>query len=297
MLCAKPASVVTSTGSTQLVGCGDCENCRVNKKRAWVARILLEGRHAERSFREVSWTTMTYAEDSIPMATRGTDGEPLRTLRPLDYQLVFKRMRKLVGSFRFFLVGEYGDRTWRPHYHALIFGPKSVDVERALQVTWEAQFGHTRTRPWCTGETATGDFRLARARYLAGYVTKKMTQVDHRSLGERHPEFPRMSRNPGIGCTRTLLELMTTNGASQYIADTGDIPATVRLYGKQWPLARTVRDWVRGELGIPTRKADRLVGLDPEAHRPPVPTAADYARAQAQNEKLKRRYRAQTKVL
>lgn len=292
LLCAKPITAILPSGQ-QLVGCGQCLNCTINKRRAWTARIMLEGLAAERNHREVSWTTLTYAEDAVPMAQRGRDSDSVLTLRPGDYVLAFKRMRKpdCLGPFRFVLCGEYGDKTQRPHYHALIFGPDSAAVEDALQRHWEPDFGHTRTRPWRAGEDIEADpseVALGRAAYVANYVTKKMNTQDSPKLGMiREPEFFRCSRNPAIGWSRHLLDLCTTNGGSIEMAETGDVPRSVRIGKNRWPLARVLREHLRDDLGIPQTIQERNEILPPTRPRE-QPTAEDYHRAAMQHEKLLR---------
>ena len=48
----------------------------------------------------------------------------MQTLRKRDYQLFMKRLRKAFPNdkIRFYAAGEYGPKTLRPHYHAILFG-------------------------------------------------------------------------------------------------------------------------------------------------------------------------------
>lgn len=290
MLCAQPVTAETGSGP-QAVGCGQCLNCLVNRRRQWTGRILLEGLSTERDHREVTWSTMTYAEENIPTAGRGAAGPMVRTLRPADVQLLFKRLRKRdsLGSFRVAYVGEYGDCTQRPHYHAMFFGPAPELVERELQRHWEPLFGHTQTRPWRLGNDAE-DAHRTRSAYIANYTTKKMSQVDSPKLGpSRHREFFQASRRPGLGHCRMLLDLFTTEGAAIKMAETGDVPRSVRVAGTVWPLAPKTRAWLRDELGIPQTRKERREAF-PEAQDDRVaPSSEDYAAAKLQHEKMVRR--------
>ena len=290
MLCGVPRTV-----GDRKVPCGKCFNCRINKRRCWTARILLEGLAAERCGQEVSWVTLTYAEENVPVVARGVSGEPLRSLNTLDYQLCFKRIRKRpdIGSFRYFLVGEYGDQTFRPHYHALLFGPRTVRVEAALKQEWEQDFGHTRVRPWRVGDESLTDASEKRAAYCAGYVVKKMTSLEDYRLGRaRHPEFSRMSRGSaggyGLGCVPAVLDLQTTRGGAIQLTETGDVARSVRINGKLWPLDRTVRRYLRDQLGIPQTIAEReAVGIP---HQDPMAsvTQEEYDEARLRMRKAER---------
>lgn len=290
MLCARPLATTTSTGH-QLVGCGSCFNCGVNKRREWTARVLLEGYAAERSGGEVSWTTLTYAEDAVPVASRGLDGQLTRTLRKADYQRVFKllRKKKRLGSFRFALVGEYGERsTKRPHFHALFFGPRTSAVEHHLREQWAAHYGFAEAVPWRMGKRAGSDASMSRAAYIAGYVTKKMHQPDHLpALDARLPEFWNCSQDPPLGYSRVLIDLLMSNGGVHEVAETGDVPRTVRINGKIWPLGKTIRQRLREDFGIPQLERERYALIKPSRPRE-APTSEDYHRARLQSEKLQR---------
>jgi len=107
---------------------------------------------------------------------------------------------------RYYAVGEYGDRTRRPHYHACIFGhdftENSIlfkDEPNRLWINLELE------KCWGLGEVKVGALTFETARYTASYVQKKLrakqryVRVDEET-GECIPLVqPRafMSRNLG----------------------------------------------------------------------------------------------------
>ena len=98
-----------------VVPCGKCFACRIKKRREWSLRLY----HELEMWNDAQFTTLTYADDSIP------SGEGLPSLRKRDLQLFFKRLRRHLPeerSIRYFACCEYGDTTGRPHYHAIIYG-------------------------------------------------------------------------------------------------------------------------------------------------------------------------------
>lgn len=128
---------------------------------------------------------------------------------------MMKRLRKSLDGkkVRFYMAGEYGEETWRPHYHALLFGYRPDDMKYWRKAT--ANKGNLYESPslekiWGLGRVLIGDVTYESANYVARYCLKKVTGVmadEHYSrvdseTGEVYqlpPEFNQMSRKPGIG--------------------------------------------------------------------------------------------------
>jgi len=161
--------------------CGQCLPCRINKSRLWQHRICLEAM----SYDENAFVTLTYNEENLPED---------KSLNPKHVQLFLKRYRKKIHpkKIRFFLVGEYGDKTERPHYHLMIFGDNNND---AIDESWHL------------GYTYTGSVTPYSASYVAKYTIKALTKKDDRRLDGRHPEYMRCSKqNGGLGI-QTISEI------------------------------------------------------------------------------------------
>lgn len=240
----KPKSDVRRDDRVRIeVPCGKCLPCRINKRRMWTARILLE----LRCHRSSSFTTVTYDDGHLPLVM-APDGGALGNLEPEHLRLFFARLRKH-ARFRYFAVGEYGERTLRPHYHVLFFGVNPDDALRLLRKHWpHGSIFDSR------------EVLHEHAAYCARYSVKKWTKDgDPRLLG-RVPEFARMSRRPPLGqpyVERLAAHLNTRHGAKG-MAELGDVPPTVTIEGKDYPLDRTMRNLLRDAFGIPRRMQDRI---------------------------------------
>jgi hypothetical protein len=90
-----------------LLPCGRCVGCRLDRSRQWAVRIM----HEARAYEDSSFVTLTYSDDNCP-----------KSLTYVDFQKFMRRLRKRLGSTRFFVCGEYGDEKRRPHFHAGLFG-------------------------------------------------------------------------------------------------------------------------------------------------------------------------------
>lgn len=177
------------------VPCGRCIGCRLERSRQWAIRC-----EHERSLHEQScFVTFTYHDDNVPYGDSGN-----LTLNPRHLQLFFKKLRKQLDpvKIRYFACGEYGSRTSRPHYHAIIFGWYPPDAK-----LYSTSMGNNiyvsgfLNSTWGLGNCPFGDATFESSAYVARYICdKKLGRLS--SFYEDNgiePEFVRMSRNPGIG--------------------------------------------------------------------------------------------------
>lgn len=194
--------------------------------------------------RSSSFWTLTYSNENLRHSMSG-----LSSLEPADTQLWLKRIRKAVAplSLRFYLVGEYGDQTWRPHYHVALFGYPSCTGGRRTEC--ECSVCKLVRDTWGLGHISGGVLETASAQYLCGYVTKKMTKTDDVRLGDRHPEFARMSLRPGIGA-HYLHELASVIMEFDLADSEGDVPSSLRHGKRLLPLGRYLRRKLRTYVGM-----------------------------------------------
>lgn len=216
-------------------------------------RICLEASQYE----ENAFVTLTYDEEHLPEGG---------TLVPRDLQLFLKRLRKSIEprKVRFFAVGEYGDETFRPHYHLGLFGypgcRKGVTNTRrdgtccsvcdGLRSNWSDKRGPL-------GRVYCGQLTKDSASYIAGYVTKKLTQKDDERLEGRHPEFARMSTRPGLGCG-VMDEVAST--LLEYDVEMEDVPGTLQYTrGLHLPLGRYLKQQLRRRIGRDEKTPESII--------------------------------------
>lgn len=221
--------------------------CRITRRQEWTARILLESRLHYASF----FITLTYSDEHLP-----ENG----SLRKSDLQNFVKRLRKNTGrKLRYFAVGEYGTRTGRAHYHAIIFGTENFGLEdrtvkgRLVSTSPEIEQAWT-LHGQKLGHTSAAILNRKRARYVAGYCLKKLTdctESDQLRLGgergNRTPEFMICSRRPGIGIDDTNVGNIA-RGLDRHDLQMSGIHM-IRMEGKKWPMSRTLKDKVWKKLG------------------------------------------------
>lgn len=233
MLCKNPF-----VKAGEAYGCGQCLPCRINRRRVWTHRIMLESmQHTDNTF-----ITLTYDNEHLP-----ADG----SLNPAHTRDFLKRLRFSIepSRIRYFLCGEYGDSTQRPHYHAALFGYPSCHYI-------QSRYSKTRDRCcpscdlihrlWGHGHVYLGTLTPESSAYIAGYVAKGKSNEGPNNC---FPPFARMSLRPGIGGD-AMHEIASIH--LQYAEDSIDVVTSLRHGTRLMPLGRYL-----------TRRLRTLTGRDP----------------------------------
>lgn len=160
-----------------VVPCGNCAFCAATRRSDWATRLHYEAKlHYGSKF-----VTLTYADAHLIWDHGNSQLSKPNKNGNSHLQLWFKRVRKAGYKFRYYAVGEYGSKTFRPHYHIIVFG----DVpDKVLSGAWH--YGHTHI----------GKVTQASIMYCLGYLS------NGRSWKMRHHRvapFCLMSRRPGLG--------------------------------------------------------------------------------------------------
>jgi hypothetical protein len=160
--------------------CGKCDHCTRTKATQWKARILLEA--LEHQY--ISFVTFTLNEIHY------------KTLEKEDAQRLLKRLRKSAEKagyrdIRYYLVKEYGSRTGREHFHAIIYGVPFTE-QHVFEEAWST-YNRTRKKRDSLGFVHAREFTDARAGYIVKYTTKFL-RTPNESASNRSPEFALMSR-------------------------------------------------------------------------------------------------------
>lgn len=118
--------------------CGLCMACRINRSTEWADRLI----HEMESWHDHCFVTLTYDNDSLPKGNLIIDDNYKNYIKHnyIDKNLVppihpaslkkkhiqdwIKRLRHHLDPdpIVYYICGEYGEHTLRPHYHAIMFG-------------------------------------------------------------------------------------------------------------------------------------------------------------------------------
>ena len=181
------------------IACGRCTGCRIAKRKEWTVRCLHEASLHENNH----FVTLTYDEEKIPSDFSLDHGH---------FQLFMKRFRKMYPgvAIRFFVAGEYGGKTSRPHYHAIIFNSPVRDLEywKKNDNGDKLYKSETYEKLWKKGFVTIGDVTKSSVSYTVGYLLKdhekqwknnyEITDPETGEIHKRRKPYCRMSNRPGI---------------------------------------------------------------------------------------------------
>ena len=206
--------------------CGKCLNCRARSRQEWVFRLRQEYLSCNFGL----FVTLTYDDEKLP-----PDGVSVR-----DVQLFIKRLRKhwKARAFRYYLVSEYGDHTFRPHYHGLFFF--------AIDLT--DQIYDTISDSWQNGFCSFGEIEEGSIVYCTKYCLKGSTVPEG-----KNPNFRLVSKMYG-GLGAEYIEKQ-----SEYHLQRLEKPSLAVWQGQKAPLPRYYREKLLNKLPEEDIKTIRLL--------------------------------------
>lgn len=152
------------------LACGRCIGCRMDKAQEWAIRIM----HERQQHDLCCFLTFTYNNHFLPSPP---------SLDKEHFRLFMKRLRADhkyrnpdSPPIKYFMCGEYGGQTRRPHYHAIIFGLNFTD-KRLHKKSGSGSLLYTSAKLdelWGLGHCYIGNVTYASAGYVARYCLKKV---------------------------------------------------------------------------------------------------------------------------
>jgi hypothetical protein len=155
--------------------CRKCLACRLNIGREKAVRAMHEAQMHENNI----FLTLTYSEEHLesPRLVYKHFQDFMKRLREHVTREAHTKEARDERYISYMVTGEYGDKTKRPHWHAILFNYRPEDSEKH----YITDLGHTVWRSdfinklWGKGHTEFGDVTLESAGYVARYAAKKLT--------------------------------------------------------------------------------------------------------------------------
>jgi len=197
--------------------CGKCPECCKDYYTSWATR----GSRELMKWDTTLFVTLTYDDGHLvdflgeKIVSPLAPGAPAPSLNKKHVQDFIKRVKKANGSTKENLIrqiycGEYGTRTGRPHYHAILFNCDFTDRKPHRKTPQGDQVftSEKLSELWGKGFVEFGIAQPGSIAYLFKYVLKKKSRKEKKQplivekdgiTWEVNHEFIEASRNPGIG--------------------------------------------------------------------------------------------------
>lgn len=137
-----------------------------------------------------SFITLTYNDENLVE----------KKLQYRDFQLFMKRLRRSEPHLKIstFVTGEYGEKTKRPHWHAIIFNWRPDDCEHHYtnETGDKVYTSEKLSKLWGKGHCEIGSVTFQSAGYVARYAAKKLV---HGTDGHEYEPISKKSSKRAIG--------------------------------------------------------------------------------------------------
>lgn len=192
------------------VPCGKCPNCAKRYASGWSFRLLTEEKYSDTAY----FLTMTYSTNNVDLSPNG-----FKTLNKDHLRAFWKALRKKnTKKLKYYAVGEYGSKTNRPHYHAILFNADLSTMvgnapAHALKTGLIPMDGKTELDSpiWKHGYVTVGRVNELSIGYALKYMLKKLTRKKH-YRDDRQMEFSAMSKRLGS-------QYLTKEARNYHLAD------------------------------------------------------------------------------
>lgn len=222
MRCPTP-NYVWPKGRVIAVPCGKCLACLSNKRQDWSTRLMQEYKVSSSSM----FVTLTYSEKYYP--------EQFGVVKR-HMQLYLKRVRKKCPKLRYYVVGEYGGKTGRAHYHGILFNAE----EKVVRECWSL-LNKVTNKVEPIGIVHVGKCTEASVSYVTKYIVQQGGEIE----GKNKP-FCLMSRGYGLGLNYLTDAMVKWHRSASriYMIDNGQKKRLPRYYKEKiWP-SSPWSDWI-----------------------------------------------------
>jgi len=192
--------------------CRSCLDCRKARASSWGFRLRQEAKVSDTAW----FLTLTYDNEHVVFTPTGLLSlypkhvtnviKVLRQTQQRKYNKIARdnKLKNDAKSIKYFLVGEYGGRFNRPHYHVIIY---NIDLETLIgkaqsilalndpEHYLKGKFNFN-CKYYKYGYISVGQVTPESVNYCLKYISKGIT-VPQFPKDNRHPEFAHMSK--GIG--------------------------------------------------------------------------------------------------
>lgn len=225
-----------------LVPCGKCYACLAKRRSDWFVRLFAEFVNSSTCV----FFTLTYDNDNLPESNSVVRSDITNFVRRVRRSLEYKE-KGSGKELRYFIVSEYGDTTYRPHYHGFFFNINPLFEKLD-------NYQSFISKHWDKGFVSTGKPSAARFNYVCKYVIKPKPVCEHLAK-----PFLVCNRRPAIGLS------LLTDEFKKYIKD--NLKTVIKFHCYTRSLPRYYRDKIFDEHDKERLKEQRELQVQEEARK------------------------------
>lgn len=186
-MCTKPLKLTIHRNGTYeeiTTKCGKCDTCRYERAQEWAIKLINEAKyHKKGCFITLTFDNKILLDKESKAYKYGARvGFAYDINKSKDYFTKFiKRLRKAYTGtpISYYHIGEYGEKTHRPHHHAIIYGINFTEngmnrpemrVSKSGKVQYYSQLLEDL---WACGMTSIQDLNPRNIMYISQYCLKK----------------------------------------------------------------------------------------------------------------------------
>lgn len=192
------------------VACGKCPACKRRKARELAFRVSVQSQKYANNF----FVTLTYENSKLPLTKNRYAN---LSIEHYTNFLKLLRYHDKNTNLKYFACGEYGSKTFRPHYHLILLNLNST---QSIEKAWP--FGHVYI----------GSVTPQSISYCTKYMCKD-SKIPVHSKDDRIPEFHRNSNGMGTHyLSEQMIRYHLNNPYDLYCYD----------LGIKYPMPRYIRE-------------------------------------------------------
>lgn len=223
--------------------CGKCLECRLAYAREWAIRCVHEASTYEKNI----FLTLTYNDESLksPKLIYDDVQKFIKKLRKRPYSKdgQFVHQSEDPEPMGFFVTGEYGDKTKRPHWHLIVFNYEPNDgLPKYTHVSGDVvKTSTTIDRIWGKGNAEYGPVNKETAGYCARYAAKKLKH----GKDDEHDFHPISKKSSKHAIGKRWLEKNFTdvfNHGRLILEDGSEVP--IPRYYEKWLKTHRPVEWL-----------------------------------------------------
>lgn len=204
-MCTNPIKIIVK-GEEYTVKCGKCPTCQREKYQEWAIKLINEAKYHKKA----CFITLTFDnsilldKNSKAVKKYGAHAGFVFNISESKtyFQKFIKRLRKYYKGTRitYYHVGEYGEKTHRPHHHALLFG---VDFREDRIPMPKSKSGKNQYHSkilyelWACGRISIQDINPNNIIYISQYSVKKFKNNE---LNKRYKGIQSFSNRSKMNC-------------------------------------------------------------------------------------------------